>query len=118
MRHTGDFKPSEVELTMPPLTACFGKTEAECAAAMLVWYMSKTSDTWCSVVSQQMGTLMKEALSQDPIPEPVRSWNRNPFFQPDFHRLIRDGYVIKSDTDQSLGFTPSGRERLRSWVRP
>jgi hypothetical protein len=116
MRATGDFKPSEVVLGMPPLTACFNKTEAECAAAMLVWYMSNTGDAWQSVTLQKLAKLMRSALDEKPIPEPVASWNRNLFFRPDFARLISDGFVSKGDNEEIV-FTELGLSRLRSWVR-
>jgi hypothetical protein len=115
MRETGDFKPSEVVLAMPPLTACFKKIEAEYAAALLVWYMSRTGDAWQSVTPQQLGNLMGSALDKLPIPEPVASWNRKPFFRPDFARLISDGFVVKGD--EGLAFTELGLNRLRTWVR-
>lgn len=115
-----DFKPSQVVLTMPPLTACFGKTEAECAAAMLVWACQQLGDERQRLSLKVLGATLDAALKADPVPEPVRSWGRNPFFRPDFDRLTSDGYIDRSEIDGENGYvlTPRFFERLAKWVQP
>jgi len=122
MEDKGEFRPSDVVLSTPPLTACFKKTEAECAAALPVWYMQKTGDCWQAVAPTQLGLAMND---EEMLKEPLRSWNRNPFFRPDFQRLLADGYITESregipeDKGGALLFTDKGLEQLRNsvWVR-
>lgn len=112
------FKPSEVVLSMPPLTACFEKTEAECAAAMLVWALARSCDDWTFIPLKQIGALLGAALDAAPVPEPIASWARNPFFNPDFERLSSNGYIAKQEIAGAKGyvFTEKGLERLARWV--
>lgn len=110
-----NFKPSQVVLSTPPLTACFKKAEAECAAALLVWAMQKLGDTWQSLTPRQLGALMTD---EEFLKEPLRSWNRNPFFRPDFPRLIADGFITEA-ADKALTFTELGITTLFNshWVK-
>jgi len=110
-----NFKPSQVVLSTPPLTACFKKTEAECAAALLVWAMKKLDDKWQAVTPQQLAAVM---TNEDLLEEPLRSWDRNPFFKPDFYRLVTDGFVVEGP-DKALSFTELGLTTLYNshWVQ-
>lgn len=104
-------KPSDIVLSMPPLTACFKKTEAECAAAMLVWYCQTHGDEWKPVTPKELGEALKESMGV----EPVKSWSTNPFFDPDMVRLGLDGFITPIDGtfNQPLAFTELGLEQLR-----
>lgn len=115
-----EFKPSQVVLTMPPLTACFRKTEAECAAAILVWACQQLGDEWQHLSCKTLSDTLGEALAANPVPEPVRTWGRNPFFRPDFARLTSDGFIEQSEIDGEKGYlmTPRFFEQLAPWVRP
>jgi hypothetical protein len=105
-------KPSDIELFMPPLTACFKHSESECAAALLVWYMQNHGDEWQEVTPRQLGAAMKDAEFEK---EPLKSWNKNPFFNPDFFKLGRDGFSteLNGSYNQPMSFTESGLEQLR-----
>lgn len=111
-------KPSDIILTTPPLTGCFKKTEAECGAALLILYYQRHGDEWGLVTPRQLGQSMNDEELEK---EPLRSWNRNPFFKPDLARLSNDGFItaIDGSQNQAIGFTELGLERLRNspWNR-
>lgn len=115
-----NFKPSQVYLGMPPLGACFNKCEAECAAAVLVWACQQLGDEWQRLPVKTLGETLDVALKADPMPEPVKSWARNPFFRPDFDRLTADGFIERSEIEGEKGYvlTPAFFDRLTRWVRP
>lgn len=104
-------KPSDIVLLMPPLTACFKKTEAECGAALLVWYCQIHGDKWQAVTPKQLG----EAMGNYMEVEPLKKWSHNPFFRPDLARLSRDGFVtaIDGSHNQPIEFTELGLETLK-----
>lgn len=106
-------KPSDIVLSMPPLTACFNKVEAECAAALLVWYCQRHGDEWQLVSPKQLGQSMTD---EEFTKEPLKSWNSNPFFRPDLRRLSDDGFITAIDDthNQPIGFTELGLDRLRN----
>lgn len=112
-----DFKPSEVVLTGVPLGACFGKAEAEWAAAILVWACRELGDGWQVVPAKTLGRLLRGAVMARI--EPVSGWGRNPFFALDWERLVLDGFVLRTglEGDHSLEFTELGLSRLTRWVR-
>ncbi len=110
-------KPSDIIIdAMPPLTACFKKTESECAAALLVWYCQNHGDEWQTVTPKQLGEAMMDMNS-----EPLKKWSRNPFFKPDLWRLSKDGFITPIDDsyNQPVAFTELGLEQLRKslWNR-
>jgi hypothetical protein len=112
------FKPSQVHLGVPPLCACFGKTEAECAAALLVWASQQFGDEWQRLPLKKIGEMLDVALKSDPVPEPIRWWATNPFFRPDFDLLTTDGFIKRSVVDDEKGYilTPSFFARIERWV--
>lgn len=114
------FKPSQVYLGVPPLCACFEKTEAECAAGLLVWVSQQNGDKWERLPLKRLGELLDVALKSEPVPEPIRSWGSNPFFRPDFDRLTTDGYIERSEVDGEKGYILTARffERITRWVMP
>ncbi len=114
-----EFKPSQVVLGVPPLTATMGHCETECAAGMIVRYCQIVGDTWQKIRTTNMAQVMMQDL--DDNNEPVKSWSTNPFFNPDMRGLHRDGFaVIERDPDgvETIEFTATGYEALRRWVRP
>jgi len=117
---TAAFKPSQVVLIVPPLCACFDKTEAECAAGLLVWASQQLGDEWQRLPLKKLGEVLDVALKSEPVPEPIRSWGGNPFFRPDFDRLTTDGHIERSEIDGEKGYVlmPSFFERIARWVRP
>ena len=56
--------------------------------------------------------------------EPLKSWNRNPFFRPDIRRLIDDGFLTEGphepEMSGAVSFTDKALEVLKSshWFRP
>lgn len=114
------FKPSQVFLSTPPLGACFHKCEAECAAALLVWACQQLGDEWQWLQLKKIGAAMDVAMKAEPMPDPIKSWARNPFFRPDFDRLAADGYIEQSEIEGEKGYAlkPSFFERLTRWVQP
>jgi hypothetical protein len=104
-------KPSDIVLSMPPLTACFKKSESECAAALLIWYLQTHGDEWQPVFPKQLGEAMKEATDNDLL----KSWATNPFFSPDMWQLSKDGFItpIDGSFNQPLAFTELGLEALK-----
>lgn len=109
-------KPSDIILSMPPLSGVFGKAEGECAAAMLVWYMKIHGDEWQPVTPSALGYALRVAVG-----EPVISWATNPFFRPNIVYLSSKGFITKLDGshDQPLAFTELGIQRLKDslWNR-
>ena len=109
-------KPSDIILSTPPLTACFKKTEAECAAALLVLYCQRHGDEWQAVTPKQLGESMRDLTV-----EPLKSWSQNPFFYPDMRRLSKDGFITALDDsfNQPIAFTELGLEQLKKspWNR-
>lgn len=114
-----DYKPSKVYLGMSPLGACYGKCEAECAAAVIVWTCQVQGDEWSEFLPLRfMGEVLKQALDTNPIPEPVKSWNRNPFFRPDFELLVSGLYIERATIATEKGYLllPKFFEPLSRWV--
>lgn len=113
---TTPFKPSHVALTTPPLTATMGKTEVECAAAVIVFALARGGDEWRPITAKEVGGVIRHAM--DNGVEPVKSWSSNPFLTPDFAGLIAGGFVTRTPSDDGavLEFVPAAIERLRPWV--
>jgi len=109
-------KPSDIALFTPPLVGAFNKCEAECAAGLLVFALAKSGDIWKRISDERMGVVIGEALLANE--DPIASWQRNPFFRVDFHRLEKDGFVertLSADGD-CMSFTTRGLERLKRWI--
>lgn len=85
-------RPSEVRLVPPlPLVGTLGRTERECAAAIIVRTCVVHGDTWQPVTPSMLGPVMRADL--DAGIEPLASMNRNPFARPDFRDLVKAGYA-------------------------
>jgi hypothetical protein len=112
-----DFKPSEIQLLTPPLTATMGRSEIEFAAALMVWTCAQSGDAWRAVSGVEIRELITKAI--DTKAEPVFDWIRNPFLRPDFHGLQERGFASReviNDLDY-IAFTEKGFEALRRWRR-
>ncbi len=106
------FPPSAVRADIfPPFVGTFNRSEAENAAAALVWVCQKKGE-WGPVHARDIGDLMKEDFAA--VNERARFW-RNPFVRVDIHRLIADGFAEWTDAE-TVRFTDAGMKRLARWV--
>ncbi len=111
-----DFRPSDVVLAGMPLVDTMGRAEAEAAATLLVRACQSLGDAWQDIEPRAIGEVIKADLAAGR--EPLASLNRNPFFRPDAHELVRRGFAEwVGEAAGALRFTPAGLERLRRWVR-
>lgn len=111
-------KPSDVALLDPcPLTGTFKHAEAEAAAAYLLLAMRRGPDTFRAVGAREVGTaagLHRKAKGF--------AWLTNPFFRPDFDKLIEVEAAVLTEPDKGrespLEFTAAGLAMLRRsvWV--
>ena len=111
-----DFKPSQVYLGIPPLTATMGRSEREHAAAILVRVCQARGDIWQPVTPAMFGEVINDDLTAKT--EPFYSLNQNPFFNPDFHDIVAKGFArwVETEGKGPLELTPTGIEALRGWV--
>ena len=109
------FNPSEVALYgATPLTAAFGRSELEHAAAMIVRTCQVLGDKWQAVTSDDVNIVFKDDI--DNGRSPFCLWMRNPFFKPDFYDLVERGYAhVENVQTRAVGLTEAGIERLRVW---
>ncbi len=116
------FKPSDVSLThsFPPLVGTLGKTESENAALIIQRTLVMLGDEWKPVRPKEMGAAIEADLKAKA--EPVTALSRNPFFRPDFHGLVRDGFARwladPSTKNCPIEFTETGIRALASHVPP
>ncbi len=106
-------KPSDVILTTPPLIGTMGRSEREHAAALLVRCCQVNGDEWQAVSPKMIGDVIESDIEAKT--EPVSSWNRNPFFRPDFPDLAKHGFAVMGD-DRALSFTEKGLKALVRWT--
>ena len=113
------FKPSEVVLTTPcPLTDCFGKTEREQAAFMLVRALAENGDEWRAITNVEVFATFKRDVEAKR--EPAIDLCQNPFFRPDVFGLVAMGCVVQvgeNGPTMTSAFTPEGIARMSKWVR-
>ena len=108
-------KPSDVILTTPPLTGTFGRSEREHAAALLVRCCQVNDDKWAAFNPRELGNAIETDLDADV--EPVASWKRNPFINPDFCDLVSMGFAVIGE-DNRIGFSEKGLKALIRWAKP
>lgn len=105
---TALFKPSEVLLTIPPLTATMTRAEVEYAAALIVFACTWRGDMWQPIRFIDIREALREALVKADLREALASseplsarvqWARdvvnNPFLRPDVQSLISLGFAEK-----------------------
>ncbi len=113
------FKPGDVVLTLPcPLTGCFGKTEREQAAFMIVRALAVHGNEWRTISNQEVFDTFKKDVVDNV--SPAVDVCRNPFFRPDAPGLEEHGFILRTGTNgpnMTNEFTDKGIERLSKWVR-
>lgn len=116
------FKPSDISLThsFPPLVDTMRKTEAENAAFLIIRTLVRNGDEWKPIGPKDIGLTIKLDLEEKC--EPMTALSRNPFFRPDFRRLVADGFAQwlgnPNEKHCPIEFTEKGIEAFRSYVIP
>lgn len=110
------FKPSQVELIVPPLVDTMHHAQTEFAAAMIVRALQRRGDTWRPITTAEVFEVAREDdKGEDP------TWSKlykNPFFRPDVHKLVANGYATWLEpTMETIEITDKGREVMQRWVR-
>lgn len=110
------FRPSQVQLIVPPLCGTMEKAEREFAAALFVRACQVLGDEWKPVALQDLGAVIKADLEAKR--EPLASLSRNPFFRPDFWKLAEGtfGRWTGEPGQSAIELTEHGIESLRRWV--
>lgn len=89
---TSTIKPSDIVLRNPPLVGTMGRAECEFAAAVIVRTCQiKNPDEWQPVTPGDVGAMITH--DQKHRIEPMYSCCNNPFFRPDFDRLVESGFA-------------------------
>ena len=114
------FKPSQVSFhtSFPPLVDTMGKTESEAAALLMLIAMIRQGDEWKTVTPKELGAAIDAELELKS--EPLTALSRNPFFRPDFQRLVKDGFARFTQEEkhnQPIEFTEQGIAALEKHVR-
>jgi hypothetical protein len=122
------FKPSQLDpfaRSFAPFLATFNHSESEGFAAMMVSASAFHGDEWKALEPKQIGEWLRTVLDA-PIPEGGKGnvWqqlNRNPFFRPHPHTLVKEGFArfVGENTDAvgaPIEFTDAGFEALARWV--
>jgi len=102
--------PSDIFLdTHVPLTAVFGRVEAECAAAIIIITLAETDDTWRPMSFSETTIEMFRKYS----------WAANPFVKPSIDELVSRGFATLSEDRKTAELTESALEALRKspWNR-
>jgi len=111
------FRPSDVVLGTPPLVDTMGRAEAELAAALIVRACQVRGDAWQAVSPDAIVKVIQEDVAAGR--EPVTSMNRNPFWRPDAHDLVkRGGAEWVGAEGVVLRLTPKGLASLKKWATP
>lgn len=111
-----DYKPSEVELVVPPLCGTMDKAEAEFAAALIVRTCQQRGDVWQAVTWKDCAEAWKADVAAKR--SPFFELSSNPFFRPDVWELVERGFGRWVDKEGGAAeLTPKGLEVMRSWVR-
>ena len=110
-------KPSDVVLAVPPLTGTFEKSEAECAAALIIRALAATGDTWRPIMWEEITAVLRADMEAKT--EPIYALFRNPFCRHDVYLLIDKGFVTAPVVDDKTAgpfeFTPGALDRLQRW---
>jgi hypothetical protein len=119
--NVAEFRPSQVYLWrgLFPLVGCFGRSEREFAAGILVRACLRNGDAWGPITPQQLG----ESLQEDVKEEPWATFQKNPFIRPDFADLVAEGFAAWDDDPHvnkstPIRFTDRALEILRTCVEP
>lgn len=104
--------PRDIQIGVPPLVGKFGKSEAEHAAALII-LVCKAENAWRPVFPREIGVMMRDT----PLHMELGRLFSNPFFRPDVHRLVADGWARwvgdSGDGDgRAVELTPAAIEKL------
>jgi hypothetical protein len=96
-------KPSEIrfDTSFPPLVGTLGRTEREAAASLLILACQHHGDVWQPITVKQIGEALRAAVEAGR--QPFTALNSNPFWRPDFHDLVAQGFAAG---DLSVGTNP------------
>lgn len=111
-----DFKPSQVELVVPPLVGTMGSAEIEQAASLIVRTCQVLGDRWQAVTFAQIANAMGIELVNRTQYSALLS---NPYFRPNVWRAV-DGGFVRWTAEPGKGpaeLTRDGLEKIRRWVR-
>ena len=129
------FKPSQVDIDIPPFPGMLGKAELEHALACLVYTCRCHGDQWQTTTLEMFQSAVRPLFGggerlRAPFPAEnltdgstahFKALLMNPIFRPDFGGLLRAGHVITNDIDSSgppLIITQKTLDLLETkWVR-
>ena len=114
---TDAFKPSQVVLASIPLVGTLGHAELEYAAALIVRTCQVHGDVWAAHPWTTIGPTLK--ADRDAGTEPMASLLRNPFFCPDVHLLVEEGFARWTAEPGSgpVELTPLALGSFGRWVQ-
>lgn len=107
-------KPSDIVLVGMPLTGTLGRSERECAAAIIVRACQELGDKWQAVSGRQIADVIRADVAADRMP--FASLAFNPFFRPDVLDLVEKGFAARSGDLVEL--TGAGLAAIAKWARP
>jgi hypothetical protein len=90
--------PSELYLAPIPFVDTLGSAETELSAAIIVFALQKTTNTWRSLPSKELGEVMQKYGHEGWL----YNLMRNPFCKPDWVRAARDGWLVGDDLDKHV----------------
>lgn len=117
-----DFKPSQIDVfhrSFLPFIGTFDHSEVESAAGILVSAMAHHGDEWKFIGPKDIGEWSQVELKNG------EHWSKlfkNPFLQPDFHKLVAEGWAEWEDgafgPGAPLKFTQKALDRMKEkgWV--
>lgn len=113
---TAPFKPSQVDLGIPPLVGIFGRAEIEHAISMVVHALAETDNTWRGISWSEIQAVLRADVEAKR--DPFCHLLRNPFFKPDIHAAVTAGYATwEGEIGKGpVRLTASAVEALRPWV--
>ncbi|HEY0881626.1 MAG TPA: hypothetical protein VGE37_03195 [Archangium sp.] len=118
------FKPSQVVLTVPPLTGTLKRSEVECAAALIVYVCTVKGDAWQPMTFADLHTALRSALAskERTVREQwICSMVENPFVRPDVHALVDLGFAERLSKDGEkivVQLQPAALDAIATrWVR-
>ena len=101
--------PSDIVVNTPmPLTATFGRVEAEAAAALIVATLAATDDRWRPVLFSEF---RDNAAALNMLP-----WIANPFVKPSIDELVDRGFATISEDRTTAELNDAALEVLRGSV--
>lgn len=111
-------KPSEIDpfakLSLLPFVGTFDRTEAEFAAGLVVYGLTKLERTFDDPISfKEIIDLIENPKNQD---DHMVKLSDNPYLAPDIHSLIKKGFVSECEGPGEVKFTERGLEKLKPFI--